>query len=152
MPAELSARDVADYFLRLVEPDCGDCLTNLRLQKLLYYAQGLNLAIHGTPLFPEEIRAWAHGPSVPEVYHAFKQYGADAIPLPFKLDFDKFGGEAREVLNEVWNVFGQFSASRLRAMTHEEPPWRRTAIGDVIQHGLMADYFKTQLIEGWSGF
>ena len=54
----------------------GDLMTNLRLQKLLYFAQGWHLARFGRPLFDASIEAWPYGPVVPEVYRAYKEYGA----------------------------------------------------------------------------
>lgn len=44
-------------------------LSNLKLQKLQYYAQGHHLAVYGQPLFADKIQAWSYGPVVPEVYH-----------------------------------------------------------------------------------
>lgn len=48
----ISCSDVARYFLALVDEDAGDSLSNLKLQKLVYYAQGFHLALYGEPLFP----------------------------------------------------------------------------------------------------
>ena len=78
----LSCFDVAKYFATLVESDAGDSISNLKLQKLAYYAQGFHLAMYDTPLFPERIYAWAHGPVVEELYHAYKKFGANPIVHP----------------------------------------------------------------------
>ena len=51
----------------------------------------------------------------------------------------------KEVLDEVASVYGQFSATRLMQLTHEEPPWRTTPINQVIDRAKMTAYFKTQL-------
>ncbi len=148
-PPTLTAQDVAHYFLACVDPDVGDNLSNLRLQKLLYYAQGLYLALHeGRPLFDDEVRAWQFGPAVPGVFHEYKQHGAGAIPAPDSFDPAKYSEEIRDLLDEVAAVYGQFSASRLMEMTHSEPPWKLTGLDGVISHELMRDYFKTQLIDG----
>ncbi len=47
----LTAFQIADYFLTLVDDEAGDGLSNLKLQKLVYYAQGFHLALTGKPLF-----------------------------------------------------------------------------------------------------
>ena len=60
----MTAKDVAEYFLSRVDEDAGDSLSNLKIQKLAYYAQGYHLALHGTPLFNERIEAWQHGPRI----------------------------------------------------------------------------------------
>ncbi len=58
----LSCDDAAKYFLAQTSEDAGDLISNLKLQKLLYYAQGFHLALYDEPLFPEAIEAWTHGP------------------------------------------------------------------------------------------
>lgn len=141
----LSCFDVARYFLALVDEDAGDSLTNLKLQKLCYYAQGFHLAIYDKPLFPERIEAWKHGPVVPELYHALKQFGAEPVQLDSEINWDKYQPEVRELLDEVYSVYGQYSAPRLRSITHQEPPWQQTPDGGIISHDLMKEYFKTQL-------
>jgi uncharacterized phage-associated protein len=141
----LTAQDVANYFLTLTDDECGDNLSNLKLQKLLYYAQGFHLALYGDALFPEEIKAWQHGPVVESVYHQYKQYGAGAIPIPKIPDFSIYTPEIRELLDEIYNVFGQFSAWKLRNLTHDEPPYLQTKPGEEISRECMKEYFKTQL-------
>ena len=140
-------KDIANFFLCLSEPDVGDVLSNLKIQKLVYYAQGFHLAIFGTPLFEDPILAWEHGPVVPSLYYEFKQYGSGQIPVPEEFDTDIFSKEQNELLLEVNQVFGQFSAWKLRNMTHSERPWNETDRNQEISHGLMKDYFKTQLID-----
>ena len=143
----LTCRQVADYFLAQQDEDCGDLISNLKLQKLLYYAQGFYLAVNeGVPLFSEDIEAWIHGPVVPELYHAFKEYGSNAIPAPEQLDLSIFDPKTKELLDEVYTVFGQFSGWKLRNMTHDEAPWKDAASKSVISHSVMQDYFKTQLV------
>lgn len=59
----LTCFDVADYFLtqsnetQSNDENSGDFLSNLKLQKLVYYAQGFSLALLNRPLFNEEIEA-----------------------------------------------------------------------------------------------
>jgi uncharacterized phage-associated protein len=142
----LSCHEVAKYFLTLVDEDAGDLISNLKLQKLVYYAQGFYLALYDRPLFPEPLEAWIHGPVVPELFHTYKTYGAGAIPSPNDVDFSRYDPLTREVLDEVYNVFGQFAAWKLRNLTHEEPPWENTPVGGEISYKAMRDYFKTQLV------
>ncbi len=143
----LSCIDVAKYFLALTDLDAGDLISNLKLQKLLYYAQGFHLALFDEPIFPERIMAWIHGPVVPDAYRHYKEYGANSIPVPRDIDLDNYDLRATELLDEVFRVFGQFSAWKLRNMTHEEPPWRDAAPtkGEITPEA-MRTYFKTQLM------
>ena len=141
----LSCYDVAQYFLAQMDEDAGDLISNLKLQKLVYYAQGFALALYGRPLFPERIEAWTHGPVVPELYREYKPYGSDAIPCPGEADFSIYDAQTRDLLDEVYAVYGQFSAWKLRDMTHSEPPWRDTVPGQEIRHDDLRGYFATRV-------
>lgn len=141
----LHALDVAEYILTLVPDEEGEVITNLKLQKLVYYAQGFSLVLHGQPLFEEAIEAWAHGPVVPELYQHYKQYENQPIPRPDELDYSKYDEETKKLLDEVYEVYGQYSASGLLRLTHEEPPWKDTPRGGVISHAAMKEFFQTQI-------
>lgn len=142
---KVTSHDVAKYFLKLSDPEVGDLISNLKLQKLVYYAQGFHLALYGTPLFDEDIVAWEHGPVVVELYRSYRQYGAGAIPVPDEVNLDKFSEDQRDLLDEVSEVYGQFSAWKLRNMTHSEAPWENTKMNEVIDRKLMKDFFSTLL-------
>jgi uncharacterized phage-associated protein len=146
----LTAQDVAKYFLSLTEEDSGDGITNLKLQKLVYYAQGFYLAMYGESLFNEEIQAWFHGPVVPSLYRDYKGYGSNSIPVPNDIDFELYSDQVKELLNEVYKVCGQFSAWKLRELTHQEPPWsdvyREESVA-VITKSELKKYFKTRLAD-----
>lgn len=143
---DLTCFDVADYFLSLVDEDSGDSVSNLKLQKLVYYAQGFHLAVLDTPLFGETIEAWTLGPVVPSLYAKYKEYKYSPIPKPDRIDCSLYEGRERELLDDVWNTYGQFSAWRLAELTHAEPPWKM-ARREVITHQALKDYFKTQIEE-----
>ena len=117
------AIQIARWFVEWASAESAD-LSNLKLQKLLYYAQGWNLAKRGTPLFEEEIQAWSHGPVVPTVYRAFRDFGSGDITLDGDFDWDSVDPETTQLLADVWSTYGVFGAWQLRNMTHDEPPWR----------------------------
>ena len=141
----LSCREVAEYFLSLADEDAGDLISNLKLQKLVYYAQGFHLALFDEPLFEEPIEAWTHGPVVPDLYRAYKEYGSGGIPSPKEIDLAIYTDEQKELLDEVYTVYGQFSAWKLRNMTHEEAPWASCDPNETITHTFLKEFFKTQL-------
>ena len=145
----ISCRDVANYFLTLDDEEVGELISNLKLQKLVYYAQGFHLAMMDEPLFADSIEAWAHGPVVPALYHEYKVHGSGVIPVPSDFDPDTIDQETRSLLNEVYNVFGQFSGWKLRNMTHEEPPWKKAYSGSgIISQKSMKKYFLTMVDDG----
>jgi uncharacterized phage-associated protein len=103
------------------------------------------MAANGTPLFPESIKAWSHGPVVPQVYHEYTQFGSGPIPVePF--NDDTMPWELREFLIEIYSVYGQFTASKLRDLSHSEPPWINTPQSEAISHESMKQFFKTLLV------
>lgn len=150
-----SAIDVARYILALARASDedgqeDDPISNLKLQKLLYYSQGFHLALYGRPLFPERIQAWEHGPVVPEVYREFKRFGAAPISNE-PCDTSLLDEPTRKLIDDVYTSFGQFTAWRLRQMTHKEPPWCETYRKGVqnieIPHALLIKYFRTQVTD-----
>ncbi len=144
--ANYTARDVAEYFLRITDKESGDLISNLKLQKLVYYAQGIYLAATNKPLFSDDIVAWAHGPVVEDLYHTYKHFGDGAIDPDMDYPLPIFDKNTKQILDEVFKVFGQFSAWKLRQMSHVEKPWinaNRRGSGSVLSHSDMIEHFKT---------
>ena len=125
-----TANHVADYFLAFCH-EHGDVLTNLKLQKVVYYAQAWHIALKTKPLFDDRIEAWVHGPVVPALYRRFKRFGWEPITLQPRVPAFTNGTEKHLV--EVFSAYGQFSAWDLERMTHDEAPWRNA------RRGLQAD-------------
>lgn len=107
----------------------ADIITHLKIQKLVYYAQGLHLAYFEKPLFDENIEAWKHGPVVKELYDSFKQYGRKDLMLVFndiqESDLDLSDNE-KYIIKMAFNEYGAYSAIGLRQKTHNEPTWLET--------------------------
>jgi uncharacterized phage-associated protein len=151
MAEPIHATAVADYFLAHVDEGSGDCISNLKLQKLVYYAQGLHLAMRKAPLFSEPIEAWEHGPVAPGLYYAFRHRGNQGIAPPEEFSAEDYLPEVREILDTVLSVYGQFSAWRLRHLTHFEPPWRETDRNANIDHSKLRDFFEKVVEAGREG-
>jgi len=147
----LTALEAADYLIARVDHEAGDNITNLKLQKLLYSAQGFHVAMcDGQPLFSESILAWKHGPVVRQVY---SRYNCQWHPIDPKSAFrvEGYAPEDRELLDAVYTTYGQFSAEKLERMTHEEPPWMDTPANMVISLELLMDYFSPLVHAGRRG-
>lgn len=129
--APVHAIDVAKCFVEIANtqvisvPETGDKLTegitHLKLQKLLYFAQAAHLAVHDTPLFTDEIQAWEFGPVIPTVYSVFAKYASAAIPSDEGVC--PSDPSVKLFLEEVWKVFGKYSASELVNLSHNIGPW-----------------------------
>ena len=120
-------RDVADFFIALAqdmaEMNLGDAMTNLRLQKMLYFAQGWMMMRYGKPLFSESIEAWQLGPVVPTCYNWYKGFGKNHLraEMPPR---NAFTNDEYELLLDTWNELSKYSTSQLVSMTHESgSPW-----------------------------
>jgi uncharacterized phage-associated protein len=143
---DIRAQDVADFFLGALDEESGDNLTQLKLQKLLYYAQGIHVAMHDAALFPERILAWDNGPVVRPIWERYTNYDNRPIDPPSDFDFANYPPETQELLSAVYATYGQFSASKLWQMTHEEPPWKQTSKNHEITLPFLRSYF-IQVIE-----
>jgi len=139
---------VADFFINVFGEESD--MTHLKLQKLLYYAQGVHLARIGTPLFDDPIEAWKHGPVVSSVYGKYSQCGYEVIhPTGANVD-SEFSNEEVEVLVDVAREKGQFSAWELRNQTHcPNTPWSNVYTpnkNNEITRDEMREYFSSQEI------
>lgn len=137
--------DVARYVINYSN-ECGYGISNLKLQKVLYFIQAYFLT--GTdskePCFSNRIEAWDFGPVVPKAYHEFKQYGSGNIPkIDSYIVFDSeniwnmhrepyssdvIATDDRKIIAEIVDNFSNYSASDLVDLTHRQAPWRNAYI------------------------
>ena len=125
----------------------GDLITNLKLQKLLYYEQGYHLACFGKPLFNEEVLAWQYGPVVREVYDAFSKCGGRAL-MPQGGVYSFRNKEEEALFEEVFDAYNKYSASYLVEMTHNEAPWKSVQANtdSVISKESMKAFFEKKVV------
>ncbi|PGW26856.1 type II TA system antitoxin MqsA family protein [Bacillus cereus] len=107
-------------------------VSNLKLQKLMYYAVGWYSAITKSELIDADFEAWKHGPVIKDTYHKYKGLGADSIPL--ELEYDSLESLnlhpiQLKVLEWAWEKYSHFDGKYLENMTHEEEPWKNARIG-----------------------
>jgi len=138
--------DVADYFIELFGQELGSDITNLKLNKLLYYAQGHCLATTSQPLFQDAIEAWEYGPVVPAIYQRYNVCGKHPIEAQGKCVNHALTEKERSLLLDVACEMGRFSASYLFGKTHEVgTPWFQTKRNDAIDTFVLKKYFKTSI-------
>jgi uncharacterized phage-associated protein len=110
-----------------VDPDSknhvSEGITNLKLQKMLFFADAVNLALNDKPLMEEDFEAWSLGPVIKSVYDTYKTRNREPIQLT---DNDIHDKDLEAFLTEVWKTFGKYSASELVNLSHElGSPWKR---------------------------
>lgn len=146
--------DIADFFLKIVDRESESTITPLKLQKILYYAQGYYLAIYDKELFPEDFQAWAHGPVNEKIYEKYKEYGYQSIPEP-DYEIKEFPKDLIDFLSDIWATFGIYDGKYLEDQTHKEDPWIIARKGcepgarcnETITKLSMKEYFKKVLNE-----
>ena len=119
-------QDVADFFVDSALSDPDDNMTNMRVNKLLFFAQGWSLAKReGRPLFQEDFYAWDYGPVVPEVYQKYKVAGKGKIQDVDNDNYDNnFTEEESQLLIDVLREYSKFSTSGLVDLSHRAgSPW-----------------------------
>lgn len=144
----VSAKVIAKYIVSFFQ-EVGDPITNLKLQKLLYYVQGWHLALFGKPAFSDEVQAWVHGPVCLEVYRAYKHNKWS--PIIEVQDSYKIDESLENHIDEVIDVYGEDAGWALERRTHAEAPWLTARKGleadeessNPISHQSMIDFFST---------
>lgn len=105
-------------------------ISNLKLQKLLYYIQAYFLVKKKRPCFDEDIEAWACGPIVPAAYMVFEQYGGCNIPeirdgrIGKEIRACAFRKEDAEDIRRIVDVFSGYSASAMTVLSMKQGPWK----------------------------
>lgn len=118
-----SAAAVANAFLGLAR-ESGLALTNMQVQKLVFFAHGVHLAGFNEPLIHEHPRAWTFGPVIPELYEALRKYGANVVTEDLAAT-DKVEAEtAKRAIEATWKAYKGYSASQLSRISHiKGGPW-----------------------------
>ncbi len=120
------ALGVAKLFLAWAKEN-GDLITNLKLQKLLYYAQAWHLVNFDRRLFSDDIEAWDFGPVIADVYHHWKKHKSSAIPYePNGKEANMFSDRQISFLTDFFRIFSNLSATALVSMSHSEDPWKKS--------------------------
>lgn len=128
--AKYSALSVADYIVKKSFKDLDETkitMTNLRLQKLLYFVQLYFLSRYNAPCFSDTIEAWAYGPVVPTVYRTYCIFGAEIItPFENSSDDSIILDQDRQFIDEIIGLSNKYSTYNLVLKTHNQNPWKES--------------------------
>lgn len=136
------AIDVANYIVQMSIQNKKP-LSNLKLQKILYYLQARFLVETGEPIFNDNMEKWKYGPVIPSVYHEFKLFGSAAIEKVSNtlrvvrddsnnvtdIRFEEFNENCIEtddklIISQTVNSLSDFGAFELVELTHEHSIWK----------------------------
>lgn len=124
--------------------DEGKTITNLQIQKYLYYIQGAYIKEQGQLLFSEPFSAWPYGPVIHEVWSEY----SDNSRFPIEHI------ETGEVIKDI--KIKEFICKNMQELlktniwelvdkTHEELPWKRareTSKGIITTEDLFLEFSK----------
>ncbi|KQO99080.1 hypothetical protein ASF32_14595 [Methylobacterium sp. Leaf91] len=108
-------------------------ITHMKVQKLCYFAHGWWLAFDPEPFLTERPQVWKFGPVFGSLYAALSHHGSRAITQPEKVQFNEPPPQIDnpaylDLIDWVWNRYGQHSGLTLSDMTHAPgTPWRNVA-------------------------
>lgn len=104
-------------------------ISNLKLQKLLYFIQSHFLVQKNEICFTDEIKACDLGPIIQSVYNEYKHFGAGNIPCVF-ISYDISKGDIKEndrkLIDEVIDEFSTFTSSEMMEIIKGQDPWIKT--------------------------
>lgn len=132
MSAPYSSAAVANALLDIAR-EHNKNLSNLVLQKLVYFAHGWYLGIAHKPLVGEICQAWRYGPVFQELYQALRKYGAGMVERNVAT-FDEVPKDSEDYkfLEVLFKEYGFSSANELIAITHNPgSPWEKAGSGKI---------------------
>lgn len=129
-----------------------DDITNLSIQKLLYYSQGFSLVFNKRPMFVDNCEAWAKGPVFRRVYNEYKSNEKKLRQVEYELNIKN---EDKIILDRVIDAFKDYSGFVLSEFTHLEEPWIKARKGlsdqdrsnEVISIDSIKEYFTNAVNE-----
>lgn len=131
--AGADGRAVANFVIDVCAQN-GVSLTNLSLQKIVYFAHVWSLVLLGKPLVKHQFEAWKHGPVLQYLYQHFKSFDRQPIDRaatrldPYsgkevKVEQD-FDADTETLLHKVVEHYSRFTAGYLVEISHERGgPW-----------------------------
>ncbi len=116
-------------------------ISPMKLQKLLYYVKVWGL-VGKQPILDASFEKWKYGPVNQEVYQKFKHCGSSKIPYSDPHPFlHEPTPEEKKTVDFILECYAPFDAITLSSMTHQDVPWKKTALNHIISEKLMLDYY-----------
>jgi len=131
--SKFNYEEIADFFIALSNK-YENLITNLKLQKMMYYVQSWYYTVFNEKLFDKNFEAWVHGPVIPDLYHEYKGFkwkpiDKDVGEEKIKNIKSRLSDEENDILNQVIKEYFGMSAYELERLTHAEEPWKKARLG-----------------------
>lgn len=139
-----SARTISNAILKIAH-ESDQQLTNMQLQKLVYFAHGWYLAWKNEPLISDSVKAWNFGPVIPPLYNRLKKYGNDVVTEPISGEVQLDDEKVNDFLKKVYERYRSLNGAQMSYLTHKEgTPWAETWSKDqfsVIPQDVIRNHF-----------
>jgi uncharacterized phage-associated protein len=135
-------RTIADYVVTYYDKNDW-MISNLKLQKVLYFLQAQYLVSTDEKLFEDEIEAWNFGPVVPAVYNQYAVYGNSPIPA-FNKKIPRISRDDAKIINPMLGHLRNYSSTYLTNVTIKQKPWLKNYSecgSKIIPANEIRDYF-----------
>lgn len=137
--------DIAEYVIQRCKTlNCS--ISNLKLQKILYFIQAEFLVKRNKQCFNENIEAWDFGTVVPKVYYKYRVFGSSNIITVEKPDCNLIKRKDRKLLNSVIDECSKYSSCYLLELILNQAPWKeayRSKETKIISAERIKEYFLT---------
>lgn len=115
-----TANQIAEHLIKKMNAlDEGD-VSNMKLQKLLWFAQKTCFDLSGRPLFEDDFQAWQYGPVVPSVYSTYAVFGRNHISDNYLNEIEDISDFDDHVLNLTIETYKIYSAIGLMKLSHKD--------------------------------
>jgi uncharacterized phage-associated protein len=162
-----SATAIANYFIDLAIKENAE-LRQFGLMKRVYITHGFHLAFFDKGVLDppyDVVEAWANGPVIPSIYHAFKHFGNNpirekAVLIDVDLDNNELNittpelkdENTMEVVKAVWDRYREYDDFELIRLLHGKgTPWAmcyRKGVNCIIPDDLTRTFYLTLLESG----
>lgn len=121
----------------------GTPISNLRLQKLLYFVQGQSYIKNDDCIIDEDFYAWPYGPVIPTVYYKYCGFAGAPIRMAYDPGSIKIAEKDAELIEDTIERFSPYTDWQLVEFTHEEgAPWFKYKTNrELIPKKDIRDYF-----------
>ena len=114
---------VAKYLCDSYYAQTNEKIDEMKLHKLLYFAQRENYAVCNSPLFDESMEGWVHGPVSADVRRVFYNGDIEAKNIP------DIAPDSKRIINGIIDEYGSLASWKLRDMSHAEISWMNSRKG-----------------------
>lgn len=109
--------NVANFIFEEYKKISGVAIDEMKLHKLLYFAQRETIAILNEPLFKEPMEAWDYGPVSPKVRLAYTDNGLVGD------NFKPISNQHAYIVKDIILQYGCYTSWKLSEMSHQEISW-----------------------------